>query len=136
MKNVFGVVMMLSLLLGSSAEAKTIRATEMSGSLWSRLTAGSAEELIVEFRQGDELPVSFSAEGDLLETSRVGVSYVQVKRSFWLKLENNDVQMSLDGTAFKPIKDMVTGSLTAGAGSGDNGGIANAINLGVKANLK
>ncbi len=136
MKNVFGVVSMLSLLLVGTAEAKTIRATEMNGSLWSRLTAASAEDLIVEFRQGDELPVSFSAEGDLLETSRVGTSYVSVKRNFWLKLENNDVQMSLDGTAFKPIKDMVTGSLTAGAGSGDNGGIANAINIGLKANLK
>lgn len=136
MKTVVGVMMMLGLLMVSGAEAKTIRATEMNGSLWSRLTAGTAEELIVEFRQGDELPVSFSAEGDLLETSRVGVSYVAVKRSFWLKLEKNEVQMSLDGAAFKPIKDMVAGSFTAGAGAGDNGGIANALNFGLKANLK
>lgn len=127
---------MFGLLLTGAAEAKTIRATEMTGSLWQRLTAGTAEELIVEFRQGDELPVSFTAEGDLIETSRAGVSYVSVKRNFWLKLQNNDVQMSLDGSAYRPVKDMLTGSLTAGAGSEENGGIANAINLGLKANLK
>jgi len=134
MKNVLAVTMMLNLLFVGNAEAKTIRATEMNGSLWSQLTAGVAEKLIVEFRQGDELPVSFSAEGDLLETSRVGVSYVLVKRNFWLKLENGEVQMSLDGTAFKPVEHMLTGSFNAGAG--DIGGIANAINLGLKAKLK
>lgn len=136
MKKAMIVVAMFGLLLTGAAEAKTIRATEMTGSLWQRLTAGTAEELIVEFRQGDELPVSFTAEGDLIETSRAGVSYVSVKRNFWLKLQNNDVQMSLDGSAYRPVKDMLTGSLTAGAGSEENGGIANAINLGLKANLK
>lgn len=126
----------IGVLLSNLAEAKTIRATEMNSSLWSRLMAGAAEELVVEFRQGDELPVSFSAEGDLLETSRVGVSYVSVKRNFWLKIQGDTLEMSLDGAAFKPVKDMVSGSFTAGAGSEQNGGIANAINFGLKANLK
>lgn len=124
----------LTLLTAVSAEAKTIRATEMNASLWQRLQAGAAEELVVEFRQGDELPVSFSAEGDLLETSRVGVSYVRVKRNFWLRLENNNVRMSLDGTSFKPIPELLTGSFHAGAG--DHDGIANAVNLTLKAMLR
>ena len=128
--------LILGILLTGVAEAKTIRATEMNSSLWSRLTAGTAEELIVEFRQGDELPVSFTAEGDLLETTRTGTSYVSVKRNFWLKLQNDNIQMSLDGAAYKSIKDVISGSLTAGAGSEQNGGVANAINLGLKANLK
>lgn len=136
MRNVFSVLIVLSLLLGSAAEAKIIRATEMNGSLWTRLMVGSAEELIVEFRQGDELPVSFSAQGDLIETSRTGVSYVSVKKNFWLKLESNNVQMSLDGTVFKPIEETITGSFTAGAGSGDNGEVANAISFGLRANTK
>jgi hypothetical protein len=130
------VVIMAMLMVGSVAEAKTIRATEMTGSLWSKLTSGLAEELTVEFRQGDELPVTFVAEGDLLETSRGGVSYVAVKRNFWIQLRGNEVRMSLDGVAFKPIKEMIGGSFTVGSDADQNGGIANAIQLGLKAKLK
>lgn len=126
----------LALCLSSVSQAKTVRATEMSSDLWSRPSAGVSSELIVEFRQGDALPVTFSSEGDLIETSQSGVSYVTVKRNFWLKLIGNDVQMSLDGAAYKPISDVVTGSFSAGAGSGSNGGPANAINLVLSAYLK
>jgi hypothetical protein len=136
MRNVSTLLVFIGLLYSGLAEAKSIRATELNGSLWARITAGSSEELVVEFRQGDELPISFSTEGDLLETSRVGASYVNVKRNFWLKIEGSDVQMSLDGSVYRPIKDMISGSIVAGAGSGDNGGVANSISIGLKANLK
>ena len=135
-KTLINATLALALSFVSIAEAKIVRATEMNSSLWSHLTAGSSEELIVEFRQGDELPVTFSSEGDLLGTTQVGTSYVIVKKSFWLKLQNNDGQMSLDGIIYKPINDVVTGSFTAGANSGHNGGPANAINLILRANLK
>jgi hypothetical protein len=85
---------------------------------------------------GDELPVSFSAKGDLLETSRTGVSYVSVKRNFWLKVQGNNVQLSLDGNTYKAITEMLTGSFMAGADSEENGGVANSIHLVLKAALR
>lgn len=130
------MVLAVSLCIGGIAQAKTIRATEMNSDLWAKLTAGVSSELIVEFRQGDELPVTFASKGDFLETVQVGTSYVEVKRDFWLRLQGNDVQMSLDGTTYQPIKDVVTGSFSAGANSGSNGGPANAINLVLEAYLK
>jgi hypothetical protein len=119
----------LSICLSGVAQAKTVRATEMSTDLWSQISVGLRSELIVEFRQGDELPVSFASEGDLIETTQTGTSYITVKRSFWLKVEGNDVQMSLNGTTYKPISEIVTGRFSAGTGSDSNEGPANAINL-------
>ena len=135
MKNAKIVTMVFGILLMNVGEAKTVRATEMTGSLWQRIASGTSEGLIVEFRSGDELLVSFTAEGDLIETSRNGVSTVSVKRNFWVKLEKNTVKISLDGTTYQPITEVLTGSLTAGAGSQENGGIANAINLVLRATL-
>lgn len=130
------IILAISLCIGGIANAKTVRATEMNSDLWSKLTAGISSELIVEFRQGDELPVTFSSKGDFLETVQIGTSYVEVKRDFWLKLQGNDVQMSLDGNTYKPISDVATGSFSAGANSGSNGGPANAINLVLESYLK
>ncbi len=127
---------MCLLMLAGAAEAKTIRATELSSSFGSQVSKGSAGDITVEFHQGDELPVTFAAQGDLLETTKPAVSYIGVKRDFWLKLEQNNLQISLDGTSFKDIKDVLSGSFTAGAGSEQNGGIASAINLAFQAYLK
>ncbi|MCB9027382.1 MAG: hypothetical protein H6625_13755 [Bdellovibrionaceae bacterium] len=130
------MVLAVSLCIGGNANAITIQATEMNSDLWAKLTAGMSSELIVEFRQGDELPVAFSSKGDFLETVQVGTSYVEVKRDFWLKLKGNDVLMSLDGATYKPISDITTGSFSAEASSGSNGGPANAINLVLESYLK
>ncbi len=132
------MTMAFAICLSSVSHAKTVRATAINSDLWSRHTVGASTELIVEFRQGDELPVTFASEGDLIEASQSGVSYVTVKRNFWLKLIGNDVQMSLDGTAYKPLSDVVTGSFSAssGSGSGSGGGPTNAINLVFAAYLK
>lgn len=117
----------------SAAEAKVVRATEMNDLLWEKLTKGSQEEIVVEFQNGDELPVTFSASGDLLETSRQGVSYVKVKRNFWIRMKSGEVRISLDGQSYKAIPEVLGGELNVGAGSADNGGIADAINIGLKA---
>ena len=123
-------------LLSGVAQAKTIRATDMTSSLWSDLSRGALGDLVVEFRQGDELPVTFSAEGDLLETTHSASSYVGVKRNFWVRLQQTKIQMSLDNVAFKDVSDILSGSFQAGAGSDQNGGAASAISLALKAYLK
>lgn len=124
------------LLFAGASEAKTIRATEMNSSLWSSLQSGSLNEIVIEFRQGDELPVNLTAEGDLMETTQSATSYIGVKRNFWLKVQQDKIQISLDGTNFKKMNEVLTGSLQAGTGSDQSGGIANAINVMVKAFLK
>jgi len=131
------VIMSLGFLLMTlNAEARTLRATELDNKAVASLLGGSAEPVVIEFRAGDEIPVSFGAEGDLLETTRAGQSYVGVKRNFWLRIEGMKFEMSLDGIAYKPLSEMISGSLFAGANAGSDGGAVNGINVGLKAKLK
>lgn len=126
----------LILIAGAPAYSKTVRATEIDSSTWAALEApGHHEETIIEFRQGDQLPVSLSAEGDLLETNQASVGTIGVKRNFWIRVVKNDVEISFDGTSYKAFKDALTGSFQAGAGN-PAGGIANSISLAFKAYLK
>jgi hypothetical protein len=131
------LVMGILLLSGvAQAGGKVVRATDMGTTMWSDLTKGKLGDVVVEFRQGDELPVTFEAQGDLIETRQTSMSYVGIKRNFWLRLSQNDVEISLDGTTFKKLNEVLTGSLEAGAGSAQNGGVADAITIMFKAFLK
>jgi hypothetical protein len=123
-------------LIGMSAQAKTIRATDLGSSIWSEIGKGKLSDVTIEFRQGDELPVGFSAEGDLFETTQNSVGYVGIKKNFWIKLQSNNILMSLDNWSFKDIKEVISGSFEAGTGADQNGGLANTLNLALKAYLK
>lgn len=136
MKMTWVIVGMLVLTGAAQASGKVVRATEMGSTMWSDLTRGKLSDIVVEFRQGDELPVSFEAQGDLIETRQSSVSYVGIKKNFWLRLSQNNVEISLDGTTFKKLGDVLNGSLEAGAGSAQNGGVADAISIVFKAFLK
>ncbi len=130
------VIMVGLFLVGMSAHAKTIRATDLGSSIWSEISKGSLTDVTIEFGQGDQLPVSFSAEGDLFETTQNSVGYVGIKKNFWIKLQNSNILMSLDNSSFKDIKDVISGSFEAGTGADQNGGLANTLNLALKAYLK
>ncbi len=136
----FAVVALAIFSLGSEVRAQTpvkrVRAVELTSQLWSDFNKGEIQELVVEFRHGDRLPITLAAEGDLLETAELNPSYVTVKRNFWIKIEQNQMYLSLDGSIFKHFKDSLTGSFTAGASSDDRNSAANAINLVFKAVLK
>ena len=125
------------LALSGAAHARTIRASELSSEQWGQALQ-SGQQVTVEFRQGDEIPVSFSAQGDFLETSQAGVSFVKVKKNFWLRMVQNELQASIDGLAFNPLKDIATGSFEVGAGNGQTqpGVPVNAINMILSATLK
>jgi hypothetical protein len=120
--------------LTSFAQAKTIRATELNAGFWSQLQSRAAGDVTVEFRQGDEIPVTFSAQGDFLESTQSGTTYVSVKRNFWIKIVGNDLEMSLDGATFKPLDQMVKRSISADAGAGSNP--IGAINVVLQAFMK
>lgn len=100
------------------------------------LTTRPPQDLIVEFRQGDEIPITFSSQGDLLETVLTGVSYIKVKRTFWLQIQNDHVQISMDGSHFHELKKIITGSFMVGASGPTPNAPVNAINLALKAFLK
>jgi hypothetical protein len=72
----------------------------------------------------------------LLETSKPSVSYLRVKKNFWIKMLNNDVTLSLDGISFKPLNQVIAGSFSAEAGAGQAGLPVSAIELTLKALLK
>jgi hypothetical protein len=135
-KLIIAIIGMLVLSNAALARVRTIRAIDMGNSMWSDLARGKLGDIIVEFRQGDELPVNFEAQGDLLETKQPSISYVTVKKNFWLRLSQNEVEISFDGNEFKKLNESVTGSIEAGAGSAVNGGVADAINIVFKAFLK
>lgn len=124
------------LLLAGQVEAKIIRATDLGANVWSDLSRGKLADVTVEFRQGDEIPVNLTIEGDLMETKQpTALNYVEIKRNFWLRLNNNNFEVSFDGTTFKKFSDYLTGRMEAG-GSGSANGIVNSINIIFKAFIK
>lgn len=136
MKTVKTAILACALLISVVSQAMTVRATELKGSVWKDLMSGVIDSITVEFRQGDVLPVNVSAEGDLVETTQSATSYITVKRNFWLRAERSNIQISLDGTQFKSLGEVLTGKLEATAGSDQAGGIANTINILFSAFLK
>lgn len=133
-------IIIVSIVMSSSLFAqnsvKSLRPNELTPQIWNQYNKGEIQELIVEFRQGDKLPNTLQTEGDLLETSEANPSYVTVQRNFWVQMKPNDLQLSLDGSHFKPFQKVVSGELTIGTGAENPGGVANSINVGLKAMIK
>jgi hypothetical protein len=110
------------------AEAKTIRAKELEpGSISELMQSGG--ETTVEFRHGDILPVTFAADGDLVESTQIGTSLIQVKRDFWIRFAQDKIEISFDQMNYRPVNEVLSSSISATSGSGDVGGPINAINL-------
>lgn len=127
----FALFLMISLMVAlEPLQAKIIlRATELNDRSIAEILKMNSEEVIVEFRKSDEIPLVFKAEGDLLETTHPAINYVTVKKDFWIKLVGNDLQISFDNNQFKNISEVLTGSIQAGAGLDQNLGVANSINI-------
>ena len=125
-----------TIIMSQAVASSSIRATNLNPKVWSEFESGKTSEILVEFRQGDRLPVTFQAQGDFLETSESNPSYVTVKRPFWVNFSKTKITMSLDGSRFQPIQDVVKGMFTIGASDQMPTGVANAINMILKAEIK
>lgn len=139
MKNITMKLLVMGLFCASGAayaDGKVVRATDMAANMWSDLSKGKLRDVVIEFRQGDELPMTFEAQGDLVETRHASVSYVGIKKNFWLRVSRNEVEISWDGTVFKKLNEVLKGSFDVGAGSTENGGVANGIAMMFKAFIK
>jgi hypothetical protein len=140
MKILTGLVLTICLIGAASGFAdttNTVRATQLTSKIVNDLQKGAVQDLIIDFRQGDRLPLTFQSEGDLLETNQTVPSYVAVKRPFWIRITKNQVMISLDGLNYKKLNDVLNGSITANASDDSNAsGTANAISVILKAYLK
>ena len=137
MKLLTTTALVMGLLISTQfAEAKTLRATEMDSHKWSELYQGKMQEVTIEFREGDELPMTFVAEGDLFATSQSPVTYISIKRNFWIKISENALVMSLDGVTFKPFNQVITGSFNVGGKPDQTTGSIDSIQAVLKTYLK
>lgn len=124
-KKMIFVILTLLLCLTVTANAESsIRVSKLSPELIAKIQKGEVENLVVEFKEGDRLPVNLKAEGDLFESVDSNPTFVEVKKDFYVKVTGSNIHMSFDGINFKPINELLRGSVSVGANS-DNGNTEN-----------
>jgi len=114
---------------------KNLRATEFASQSRDLSQSNGDSVTVIEFRKGDRLAIHLQLEGDLIETIDPAPSYVTVKRSFWVTLHAHTIEISLDGTHFKPLNQVVDKSLSLSPQE-DISGIAEAMNVTLRTILK
>lgn len=78
-------------------------------------SALGSQEGVIEFRKGDRVPLSLMVGGDVVEFETTPQAFMLIKRDTWIKVDSSgEVLMSFDQKNFSPIRDLVTGVLSAG----------------------
>ena len=129
------VMFVAPLLMGVTSEAsmKKIRFSDISSKEFKNILNGNPADLVVEFRQGDQIPISINAVGDIFETRDSEPNHLVVKRSFFLKFDQMPtLLMSWDGERFVPFKELVGGKFEIGV----EGAPASQININLEINEK
>lgn len=125
------------ILFAAMSEASTMRAQDIDQETWGKVFAGQLKDFLIEFRQGDTLPVSVTAEGDFFETAQAQTTPLKMKKDVWMKVDGTKYEFSLDGKTFKPLPQVAQGSFSIGATANDSsGGRATGINMNLKAYQK
>ncbi len=130
MKISMTMLMAATLTMGAGAHADSLEVSTSKTFSQSELSKIFHNGTTIRFHRGDEIPLSFTTGGDLIETKEAGESSVIVKRDFWIRMLNDTVLFSLDGKTFKPFMDSVTGQFEAKSDS--NGGFS----IGLQSYLK
>jgi hypothetical protein len=134
--------LLVALLLCSSLVAQArdlIRATELGSNFLTKIQKEEIKNVTIEFRVGDRLPITIRAEGDLFESVDNNPTFIEIKKTFFVRIDDSNVAMSFDGEIFKPFTDFVGGSLSIGASSEEsdpNNFPAGAINVLFKSYIK
>ena len=83
------------------------------------------QSLVVEFREGDRLPLEFTMQGPLLETEK-GTPPIMLRatRRFFLRIDEDGLRSSLDGKDFS-LKPAAPGSFSVGFSATPAGAKAN-----------
>lgn len=114
------IVLTGALLLSTSLMAGVIvpiRSTTLNSEFVSKIQKGEVENVVIEFLEGDRLPINIKAEGDLFESADSNSTFVGVKKHFFVKIMKSSITMSFDGEIFKSPKELLSGSLSVGASS-------------------
>lgn len=69
------------------------------------------------FRAGDQVPVVMSAGGELFEMTNATPHTLVAKRTFWLRARQNELEVSFDGTNYRPLSEVVGGTLSLSSGA-------------------
>lgn len=99
MKNIVSLLIVSLSTIGcaSGPPPRVVRVTDMQG--MAELAKG--QPLIVEFHEGDTLPLDFSLQGPLLESAIDAPPIVlTAKRRFFLRIDGDGLRSSLDGEDF------------------------------------
>jgi hypothetical protein len=75
----------------------------------------SNEPQVIELRKGDIIPLEYSMDGDFVETLRSAQISLRAKENLWIRISASQVEVSFDGTNFKPFSSVASGSLEIGA---------------------
>lgn len=127
---------LLTVLMTFNVQAEILRATDLDSEVWKKFEKGEMETLTIEFRKSDVIPLNIKAGGELLETTDPRISYVTVKKTFFIRMSKGHILMSLDGQNYLPFNELVTGTLKAGVSSDSNGGIPHSIDIVLNAFLE
>lgn len=110
------VILALTLTTLHYAQADVLRWADLTDEHWKLLEDKKMDEIILEFRKDEKIPIEFSILGDLLQTEKQEPKTVlQVQRNFWVKFDNDQIALSLNGEQFQPIPDLLSGVIHLGA---------------------
>ena len=133
----FGALLLCTSLMAQVRDS--IRATELGINFLTKIQKGEIQNVTIEFREGDHLPINIRAEGDLFESVDNNSTLIEIKKNFFIRIYDSEVTMSFDGVTFKPFKETVGGSLSIGAspvGNDTNNFPVSAIGVLFKAFIK
>lgn len=95
---------------------------QLTDELLNEIMAGNRPDIAVEFTEQTVLPISFFLTGDLvhLTTKEDNTGMLEVKQTFYARLEANGPLLSSDLNEWKPFLEFITGnaSMTFHAQSG------------------
>ena len=94
--------------------AKTLRLSGLSSTEILTFLEGHSDNTL-EFKQGDIINLKLDVSGEILQAIATPETKVSVKKSFFLRMQEDELLMSWDGETFKPFKELITGSMSASA---------------------
>ncbi len=114
------VLSLVSLLTGCASGSAPLRLRASDPASFA--AARPDQPLIVEFQEGDVIPLRVTVRGELAETdASLPPVAVRARRHFFLRIDGDRLAVSLDGEHFGSDK---KGSLAFGIGFGPDGGKA------------
>lgn len=114
----FSKIMLVGFIISlfqTNAFAVNIRANELNNKVIASIFSGQNVEYVVEFREGDLVPLNFVAGGDLFESKDNTNNIFVIKKDFFIKVKNNSVMISMDGNSYMSLRDVISGKFSIGS---------------------